>query len=88
MTTKSVRPVTRETSALVRDKGLRCLIVTVVGATILLRAKGLRSTEVLDLSWCYLQAVKQRVASERAERAKSRQSVRQSNRKEVRCYLG
>ncbi len=31
MTTKSLRPVTRETSAFVRDKGLRAVIITVVG---------------------------------------------------------
>lgn len=68
MTTKSVRPVTRESSAYVRDKGLRPVIVTIVGSTIELRAKGLRSREVLDLSYCYTTAVKQRVASERAEK--------------------
>ena len=31
MVTKSLRPVTRETSAVVRDKGPRAVIVTVVG---------------------------------------------------------
>lgn len=45
MATKSLRPVTRETSAWVRDKGMRPLIVTVVGGVLELRAKGLRSTE-------------------------------------------
>ena len=51
MVTKSLRPVTRETSAVVRDKGPRAVIVTVVGGVIELRAKGLRSTETLDVAW-------------------------------------
>ena len=50
MVTKSLRPVTRETSAVVRDKGPRAVIVTVVGGVIELRAKGLRSTETLDVA--------------------------------------
>lgn len=72
MTTRSLRPVTRETSALVRERGMRPVIVTVVGSVLELRAKGLRTQETLDLSWCYYVAVKQRVVSERAERAKTR----------------
>ena len=74
MTTRSIRPVTRETSATVRERGLRPLIVTVVGGIIELRAKGLRSKEVLDVSWCYFAAVKQRVTSERDERVKARRN--------------
>jgi hypothetical protein len=69
MATKSLRPVTRETSAVVRDRGPRPVIVTVVGRVIELRAKGLRRAEVLDLAWCYETAVKQRVAMQRVERA-------------------
>jgi hypothetical protein len=76
MTTKSIRPVTRETSAFVRDRGLRPVIVTVVGGLLELRAKGLRSREYLDLGWCYEQAIKARVASERRERKAARQSRR------------
>lgn len=68
MTTKSIRPVTRESSAFVRDRGLRAVIATLHGSTIELRAKGLRSREILDLSYCYQLAVKQRVAAERAEK--------------------
>lgn len=76
MTTLSVlSPVTRETSAHVRDKGLRAVLVTVTGGLIELRAKGLRSREVLDVAWCYEQAVKHRVARERAER-KARKATR------------
>ena len=72
MTTKSTRPVIRESSAFVRDKGLRPIIVTLTGSILELRAKGLRSREVLDLSYCYETAVKQRVARERSERLTTR----------------
>lgn len=69
MTTNSTQsPVTRETNAYVRDKGLRPVMATLTGGVIIMRAKGLRSREVLDLGWCYSQAVKQRLAQERAER--------------------
>jgi hypothetical protein len=68
MPTKSTRPVTRESSAFVRDKGLRPVIVTITGSVIELRAKGLRRFEYLDLAFCYEQAIKQRVARERTER--------------------
>jgi hypothetical protein len=70
--TKSVKPVTRETSALVRERGLRAVMVTIVGGVIELRAKGLRSRETVDVAWCYYAAVKQRVAVERANRARER----------------
>lgn len=73
MTTSStLSPVTRETSAYVRDKGMRAVMATITGGTLVLRAKGLRSREILDLAWCYQVAVKQRVAQERAERKASR----------------
>ncbi len=70
--TKSLRPVTRETSAIVRDKGPRPVIVTVVGGVLELRAKGLRSIETLDLAWCYAAAVRQRLQLQKVERAKAR----------------
>jgi hypothetical protein len=69
MTTKSHRPVTRETSAMVRERGLRAVLVTIVGGVIELRAKGLRSRETVDVASTYYAAVKQRVAAERAQRA-------------------
>jgi hypothetical protein len=72
MTTKSTRPVTRETSAYVRDRGLRPLIATISGGIIELRAKGLRSREVLELGACYSLAVKQRIAAEKAARKAAR----------------
>jgi hypothetical protein len=76
VTTKSIRPVKRETSALVRDRGMRPVIVTIVGRSIELRAKGLRTTEVLDVAWCYETAVKARVFQERRERIAKRKSRR------------
>lgn len=72
MTTKSDKPCTRETSAYVRDKGLRAVLVTISGALIELRAKGLRSREVIDVAWLYQAAVKARVTRERAERKAAR----------------
>lgn len=76
MSTKSTRPVTRESSAFVRDRGMRAIVVTVVGSIIELRAKGLRSRETLDLAACYSIAVKQRLAKERAERLAERKTAR------------
>jgi hypothetical protein len=43
------KPVTRVTSAYIRDRGLRPLAVTTVGSTIILHGKGPRRYEVLDL---------------------------------------
>lgn len=65
MTTPSTRPVTRETSAFIRDRGMRPVLVTITGSLLELRAKGLRSTETLDVASLYYQAVKQRVNAER-----------------------
>lgn len=76
MATKSTKPVTRESSAYVRDRGLRPLMVTVTGSILELRAKGLRAREVLDLAACYQLAVKQRVVRERAERKASRKRTK------------
>lgn len=73
MVTKALRPVTRETGAIVRDKGLRPVIVTVVGGVLEPRASGLRSMETLDIGWCYTTAVKQRVQRDRALRGRVRQ---------------
>jgi len=71
MTTRSIRPVTRQTSPVVGECGLRPVILTVVGCVIELRAKGLRSTEMLEVSRRCYAAVKQRVIGERAERVKA-----------------
>lgn len=74
MATKSIRPTTRESSAYVRDKGLRPVVVTILGSVLQLRAKGLRRTEYLDIGAAYQLAVRQRVAQERAERKAARKS--------------
>jgi hypothetical protein len=77
MTTSSLAsPVTRETCSYVRDKGMRAVLVTITGGSLVLRAKGLRSREVLDISWCYQQAVKQRVAQERADKRGARKGAK------------
>ena len=70
--TPSTKAVTRETSAWVRDKGMRAVIATLTDSVIELRAKGLRSREYLDLAWCYEFAVKARIARERSERKAKR----------------
>lgn len=74
MATKTTRPVTRETSAFVRDRGMRPLIVTLSGSILELRAKGLRSREVIDLAACYGIAIKQRLAAEKAAKRAARKS--------------
>jgi hypothetical protein len=76
MATKSFKPVTRESSAMVRDRGLRAVMVTIVGGVIELRAKGLRTRETMDVASCYYAAVKQRVTVERAEAARERRRRR------------
>jgi hypothetical protein len=76
MATSSVKPTTRETSAYVRDKGLRAVLVTTHHGLIELRAKGLRSSYVLDVGSLYYQAVRQHVAKERAEKKAARKARR------------
>ncbi len=76
MTTRSIKPVTRETSAFARSKGLRPIIATIHGSVLLLRPKGLRGEEVLDLGAAWSLAVKQRVARELAEKRAARKARR------------
>ena len=76
MTTKSLKPTTRETSAFVRERGMRPLIATLYGSLLLLRPKGLHSEEILDLGAAYSLAVKQRVFRERAEKTAARKARR------------
>lgn len=70
--TPSTKPVSRLTSAYVRNKGLRPLVATIHGSMLILRCKGLRSEETIDLSWAYLEAVKQRIAREKAAKRTKR----------------
>jgi hypothetical protein len=80
-------PVTRETSAYTRDRGMRPIIATLSGGVLTLRAKGLRSREMLDLAWCYSTAVKQRVAQERAEKQAERRAAKAGQSKPRRAVL-
>ena len=76
MTTSSAKPTTRLTTAYVREKGLRPLVVTIVGGLIELRPKGMRTREVGDLASIWQQCVKARVASEKAQKRASRKAKR------------
>lgn len=80
MTTKSIKPVVRETSAYVRDRGLRPIIATIEHGILKLRAKGLRTEEVLDIGSLYHQAVKTRVFNEKKEAAAARRAKRGNGR--------
>jgi len=68
--TPSTRPVTRLTSAYVRERGMRPVAVTITGSLIELRAKGLRTIETVDVATLWYQAVKARVMREKAEKRK------------------
>lgn len=70
--TPSSKPVTRETNAYVRDKGVRAVIATISGSMLILRAKGLRTREYIDIGAAYQSAVKQRIAQEKAEKRAAR----------------
>lgn len=74
MATKSVKPVTRESSAFVRDKGFRPVLVTIEHGLLTLRAKGLRQRETVDIGWLYAYAVRARVFAERAEKRAARKN--------------
>lgn len=80
MTTKSIKPVVRETSAYVRDRGLRPIIATIEHGLLKLRAKGLRSEEVLDIGMLYHQAVKNRVFNEKKQKLLERRARRGNGR--------
>ena len=74
MTTKSTKPVSREMSAFVRDRGMRPLIATLHGSLLILRGKGLRREETIDIGACFDLAVKQRVCRERVEKKKAKKT--------------
>lgn len=66
--TNTDKPTVRLTSVLVRDRGLRHLVATLHGSVLILRPKGCRREEVLDLAAAYHTAIKWRVAREKAEK--------------------
>lgn len=77
MTTNSATsPVTRETPAYSRDRGLRAVVVTIRGGLIELRLKGLKSREAVDIASIYERAVKERVFAERLAKKKARAGSR------------
>ena len=80
MTTKAIKPVSRETSAFVRDRGLRPIIATLLHGSLIMRAKGLRTEEVLDIGSAYAQAVKNRVFREKMDKAMERAAKRRARR--------
>lgn len=72
--TPSTRPVTRMTSAYVRERGLRPIAVTITGSLIELRAKGLRTIETVDVASLWYQAVKARVMRDKALKRATRKA--------------
>lgn len=68
--TDTSKPVTRITMAYTRDKGYRQIIATLDGPLLILRCKGLRQREEVDIASIYQGAVKARVwALKRAKKA-------------------
>lgn len=75
MTTKSDKPISRETSAYVRERGqMRAVIATIHGSILELRPKGMRNRETLDIGSLYHYAIKSRVLREKMEKAKERKA--------------
>jgi len=74
--TPSTKPTTRLSSAFVRDRGLRQVVVTVHGSLIELRPKGLRTIEVIDIASAWSSALKARVLREKRERQAERRARR------------
>lgn len=72
--TPSTNPTSRLSSAYIRDRGMRAIVVTIHGSLIELRAKGLRQRETLDIASMYSYAVKGRLAREKAERKAKRKA--------------
>jgi hypothetical protein len=77
--TPSTKPVTRITSAFVRDRGLRPIIVTITGSLIELRAQGLRQREYLDVGSLYPMAVKQRIMREKQAKKEAKKKGKSAN---------
>jgi hypothetical protein len=77
MATKLHKPVFRESTAFVRERGLRPLIVGFLpGNVIAIRPKGMRTTELLPMSVAWQYAVTLRVRNERLEKAAARKAKR------------
>lgn len=72
--TPSTKPVVRLSSAYVRDRGMRQVVATIHGSLLILRPKGCRQEETLDIGSLWYQAVKQRAIRERAEKRAARKA--------------
>lgn len=80
MTTKSTKPTVRETSAYVREKGLRPVIATIHHGLLTLKPKGLKnSTYTVDIGAVWQQACKAHVLSIAAEKRKAKAAKRAGN---------
>lgn len=65
--------VSRKTSAVVRDRGARRVIVTIYPDGIIgLRPERTRREEAVDAGWAWYAAVKARVAAEKAAKRKAK----------------
>lgn len=73
MTTSSVKsPVTRETSAYFRSRGMRAIVVTITGSLLELRLKHTRQRETVDIASLFNRAIKERIASEQRAKREAR----------------
>lgn len=74
--TPSTKPVTRLSSAFVRDRGFKQVVVTVLGDMIHVRTKGARTTYSMPISAVYGWAVRAHLAAVKAEKLKARKTKR------------
>jgi len=74
--TPSTKPVTRVTSAFVRDRGMRQVVATITGSLIELRLKGCRQVETVDVASMWYGALKARVIRDRLAKKAARKGAR------------
>jgi hypothetical protein len=74
--TPSTRPVTRLSSAWVRDRGMRQVVVTVTGSLIELRLKGCRQVETVDVGSLWYSAIKARVLRDKAAKKAAKKGTK------------
>lgn len=70
--TPSTKPVTRLSSAWVRDRGMRQVVVTITGSLIELRLKGCRQVETVDVGSLWHSAIKARVLRDKLAKKAAR----------------
>ena len=79
--TPSTRPVTRLSSAWVRDRGMRQVVVTITGSLIELRLKGCRQSETVDIGSLWYQSVKARVIRDRLAKKAAKKPAKKAAKK-------